>query len=334
MKKHLWFVVRSAVSIAVLWYLFSKTEFSAVFESMGSASAFWLFMSFLLLGIGKLLTGYRWKVLLTAQGVDVPLRTLIASLFVGQFFNSFLPTNVGGDAVRALDLAQYSKQGAKSLTSVVADRFIGVVALVAFGVGALLIALGIGQDVTVFVWPIIISVLLCILAAVIIFNSFLSNLTEQLLNRVGMKKISSKIRKMHESFQMLRGRRTLLVTFLISLALQANVITHYYFISLSLHSDISLLYYCLIIPIVLIVLLLPISINGIGLREGIFVFLLSGLGMTSPDAIALSWIAFAMAFSQGIIGGIIFALRGTSVWSRLMRPEVTRERVDDAGKIA
>lgn len=334
MKKHISFVVRFTVSIAVLWYLFSHTEFSAVFDSMRSASVFWLFMSFLLLGIGKLLTGYRWQVLLAAQGLHVPLRTLIASLFVGQFFNSFLPTNVGGDAVRAIDLANYSKEGAKSVTSVVADRLIGVVALVVFGVIALFIAYLSNQDVTTFFWPIVASALLCVAATVVIFNSFLSTQAESLLKRIGMRKAGAKLRKMYEAFQMLRGRRTLVVAFLVSLALQANVIIHYYFISLALNSNISLLYYSLVVPIVLIVLLLPISINGIGLREGVFVFLLAGLGMSAQDAIALSWIAFAMAFSQGIIGGIIFALRGTSLWQNWMHPSIAQERVEDVQKVA
>ena len=75
----------------------------------------------------------------------------------------------------------------------------------------------------------------------------------------------------------------------------------------------------MIVPVALVVLLVPFSINGIGIREGIFVYLLTGLGVQSKDAIALSWISFGLMLTQGIIGGIIFALRGV----RLGKSEVS-----------
>jgi hypothetical protein len=69
----------------------------------------------------------------------------------------------------------------------------------------------------------------------------------------------------------------------------------------------------MIVPVALIVLLVPFSINGIGIREGIFVYLLTELGVQTRDAIALSWISFGLMLTQGLIGGIIFALRGVDL---------------------
>ena len=129
MKNYLIFFGKAVVSIALIWYLLSITEFSAVFASLRSATPFWLLLSFITLLIGKILTSYRWQVLLKAQNIVIPLRFLIASVFVGQFFNSFLPTTVGGDAMRAYDTASQSNEATKSVISVFADRLIGVFAL-------------------------------------------------------------------------------------------------------------------------------------------------------------------------------------------------------------
>jgi hypothetical protein len=81
----------------------------------------------------------------------------------------------------------------------------------------------------------------------------------------------------------------------------------------------------MIVPVALVVLLVPFSINGIGIREGIFVYLLTGLGVENKDAIALSWISFGLMLTQGIIGGIIFALRGIHFGESKVDPPISQE---------
>jgi uncharacterized protein (TIRG00374 family) len=155
LKNTLSFIIKAIVSIALIWYLLSITEFSAVIASLKSASPFWLLLSFITLIIGKIITSYRWQVLLKAQNIDIPLRFLIGSVFVGQFFNSFLPTTIGGDAMRAYDTAERSKQSTKSVVSVFADRLIGVFALALLAVFALGIGFVSGQDVSFYVIPVL-----------------------------------------------------------------------------------------------------------------------------------------------------------------------------------
>jgi hypothetical protein len=100
-------------------------------------------------------------------------------------------------------------------------------------------------------------------------------------------------------------------------------VLHYYLISLSLDLNISLVYFFIIIPIALVVLLFPFSINGIGLRENIYVILLSRIGVQASDAVALSWLAFGMLILQGAVGGIVFGLRGISIKRQVDKPAST-----------
>ena len=78
MKKNLLFLVKTLVSAGLIWYLLAQTEFSSVYSAMRTALPGWLLLSFSLLYVGKVLTSYRWQVLLAAQGIHIPLRTLIA----------------------------------------------------------------------------------------------------------------------------------------------------------------------------------------------------------------------------------------------------------------
>jgi uncharacterized protein (TIRG00374 family) len=313
MKNYLLFFGKAVVSIALLWYLLSITEFSIVFASLRSAAPFWLLLSFITLLIGKILTSYRWQILLKVQNIEIPLRFLIASVFVGQFFNSFLPTTVGGDAMRASDTSSQSKESTKSVMSVFADRLIGVFALVILALFALIVGYLNGQDVSFYVVPVLLVFFLCSLVLLMVINTRLVGILDRVLQYLRLPKIATKLDEAYQSIHLIIDEpRTLMIAFLVSLLLQVNVILFYYFIGISLDLGVSFLYFSMIVPVALVVLLVPFSINGIGIREGIFVYLLTELGVQTKDAIALSWISFGLMLTQGLIGGIIFAFRGVN----------------------
>lgn len=314
MKKYLSFGIKAVISIGLIWYLLSKTEFPAIYTSIKSASLAWLCLSFLTLYIGKILTSYRWQILLMAQGINLPLRSLIASVFVGQFFNSFLPTTVGGDAIRAYDTASQSKESAKSVMSVFADRMIGVFALALLAILALGIGYLSGEDVSFYTWPVLGVFTICSLGMFMIYNDRLIVSGETLLSRLKASRLVEKLDKAYQSLYLLRDRpRVMVQALIISILLQINVVLFYYFIGVALDLEVSWLYFTMIVPVALVVLLVPFSINGIGIREGIFVFLLTNLGVPAEESLALSLISFGLMLTQGIIGGLIFAFRGTPI---------------------
>lgn len=317
---------KALVSAALIWYLLSITEFSAVIASLTSASPIWLVLAFITLILGKIITSYRWQVLLKAQEIEIPLRFLIGSVFVGQFFNSFLPTTIGGDAMRAFDTAIFSKESTKSVVSVFVDRMIGVFALAVLAVIALTIGFASGQDVSFYVVPVLLVFFLCSIGVLLIFSARLYKLMDQLMRLIHLDKAAVKLEEAYNSFSLLRTiPRVLVIAFLASLLLQINVILFYYFIGVSLDLGVSFLYFAIIVPVALVVLLVPFSINGIGIREGIFVYLLTGLGVENKDAIALSWISFGLMLTQGIIGGVIFALRGIHIGESKVDPTISQE---------
>lgn len=314
MKRWLKLALRLLVSVGLLWYVLSKTELSAIADSMRSVDWIWLLAAFISLFIGKIWTGYRWQKLLEAHGLRVPLRLLVNSLFVGQFFNSFLPSTVGGDAVRAYDTAVYSRDPMRSVTAVFVDRLIGVFALVLLGVVAIGVGIWLNADVAAYTWLIIASLVICVVAIIVVFDPTLAAHCEALLNRFKLPKVANKVRKASKALLALRAERHLLwISFVVSLLLQLNVVMYYYFCALALNINVPLIYFFLFTPIVLIILLVPFSINGIGLRESAYVFFLGMVGIGASDAIAFSWLSFGLMLSHGVIGGIVFALRDASL---------------------
>ncbi len=311
-----------------MWYLLSKVDFHAIYASILAVNPFWLFLAFSSNILGKFISGYRWQVLLAAQDVRIPMKKLITSLFVGGFFNNLLPTTVGGDAVRAYDIAVYSGRTFRSnVATVIAERVAGVLALALLGMLALVFGYWKGADVSSYTAIILGLLFLSMLAIITMWTRAIMPRFVQILHGLGFTRFGDELSSGFETFQVLkRKRRALMVIFTLSLLLQLNVVLHYYLLSISMNLIISPLYFFIIIPIALVLLLFPLSINGIGLRENIYVFLLSGIGVLAPDAVALSWLAFGLLIIQGVIGGILLALGGMNFQRSADKPISTLEK--------
>jgi glycosyltransferase 2 family protein len=321
MKKWGKLLLRFFVSVGLLWYVLAQTELSTIAESLRFVNWWMLLGAFVLLFVGKLLTGVRWQKLLIAHQLTVPLPLLVNSLFVGQFFNSFLPSTIGGDAIRVYDTAVYSKKITRSLTALFLDRLIGMFALVILGVVALGIGAYLNANIAAFGWLIAISFVGCLGLLLAIFNPYLAGILDSVLRRLRMAKIAKKIGYATNALLELRQeRRYLGEAFIVSILLQINVVLYYYFCARALNLDIGLIYFFLFTPIVLIILLVPFSINGIGIREGSYVFFLGMIGTMAGDAIAFTWVSFGLMLTHSLIGGIIFALRDADL--RQLKMEV------------
>lgn len=309
MKKFLWLFFRVAVSGVLIVYLLYRVDIRSILSSLNSAHLFWLGGAFSLLFVGRIISGYRWKLLLAAQGIDVPLKTLISSLLVGQFFNNFFPTTIGGDVVRAYDISKYSKNTAVSMTAILIERLTGFLALLLIAAFALVFGFHTIGD-TFLLWVLIGFFSLILLLFLGLFNPTLSGQIRRIFDFRGLSRIKGKIDKIYQALDLYKSRRKdLLITFLLGFLLQINVVAHYYFIGLALGLNVSLLYFFIIIPLILMILLLPVSINGIGVRENAYVLFFGKVGVEGSMSIAFSWLAFGMALVIGIVGGIIYALR-------------------------
>src|SRR5262245_22735270 len=118
------------VSVGLLTFLFSRVDVAALWAGARQASAAWLAIALGLYFVNVVTSAWRWQLLLRAQGVQVPGRTLLSSYLVAGFFNNFLPSNIGGDVVRIRDTARPARSKTLATTVILIDRALGMLGLV------------------------------------------------------------------------------------------------------------------------------------------------------------------------------------------------------------
>jgi uncharacterized protein (TIRG00374 family) len=308
-------LIKCVVSCLLLGYLLYKTDLPTIWTALKTANPIWIVVSFSLHIIGFLLTAYRWQMLLAVRGAHFSAWYLVRSVFIGIFFNNFLPSTVGGDVFRAYDTAQKVGSKTEALTIVFVERLTGIFALGLFALVALLLGFSHVGQISI-IWLVLGGLVITFLGFLAAMNPRFARLVKIVFNHPEMlknpvlQKVQAKLKQIYDALSVYnRARRVMAIAFLLALLLQINVILHYYFIAYAMKLPVPLWYFFLIIPIVTIVLMVPISINGIGTREMVYFLLLQQFGVTRPEAIVFSWIAFGMILVQGIAGGIVYALR-------------------------
>lgn len=313
------------VSAVLLGIILFFADFRHVVQSMREVRINWLLAAACLQPVGSLLTGMRWRRLLAVQGVHIRLWFLFRSCIAANFFKQFMPSTIGGDPVRAYDSWRGGASKSIAVSTLVVDRLLGLVILALFVV----VAMGLAGSafLQIPLLPLWIGGLTAALAGVVwmIFAPprSIRNLGSGFMTRVPgpLRRIGERVLHSVDAF---RGKwRTLLVSLGLSILLQVNVVVFYYFIGRAMGFDIPLLLYFGIVPLATFVMLLPISINGIGVREAAFIAL---LGTASADvqadkAVAFAWLEYGIFLFHGVLGGVLYA--ATSSPSPLMTEQPT-----------
>ena len=304
-------VIKFLISAGLIYWILRGTNFNDIFTAMGNANFLLVALSFSLHFIGYYVSAVRWKLLLEAQGVKTKISYLIKSYIVSTFFNHLLPSTFGGDTVRAYDSYKAGKSKSGAIAVIFVDRFLGLFTLMFFALTATLFAGEITSKVPyLFLW-VIIGFLLMVLVVLIIF--FPTKKLSELVSKIKIPfsaKLQRILEKIIEAFWTFKGQKKVLFKALgLSLILQTNVITYYFLIASSLGLNIPFYNFFLIVPLSIFIMMLPISINGIGLRENTFFFFLSAFAIMKPEAIAFAWIEYGILLFQGVLGGIVYAFR-------------------------
>jgi uncharacterized protein (TIRG00374 family) len=306
-------LVRALISVVLIGFLVTRVDLPAVGATIGGANVPLLVFDFFLYLGAISLGALKWQILCRAQGIGVPLTKLLNYTFVGLFFGNFLPTNVGGDVVRAFDLARYSKRPEAASISVLVDRIIGLLVFVGAAALASVVSLFVIRD-----HPEITNIAL---VASVLFLGCLATLGALLSRRVSrrvafflglvpqLNPLRATGQRVYDALQVYRhDRGALLWTALISLAIQFVTTLVNYLIAVALGLPIPFIYIFLFNPLVAFVLLLPISINGIGLKQTVYVFFFTTVAglVTAEQSLSLSLLMHVNIYLAGLVGGLFW----------------------------
>ncbi|MDO8489235.1 MAG: lysylphosphatidylglycerol synthase transmembrane domain-containing protein [Candidatus Omnitrophota bacterium] len=312
-------LLRIGVSILllVLLFKFNKIDLQVLINDIRYTDKRLLTGGFLLLLFVYFLGFLRWKMLLKAVGITIPLKKLISSFSGGVFFSIFLPSTIGGDLVRAADLVEHTKKAKEVIATVFLDRLSGYIGLVLVVLPALLFGRNLVLDKVVFTSVSVIITLL-VIGLLVLFNNAIYYRITKWLSSPGAGKIKETIKNMHQEIHVFRDHKKMIIlNLLISFIIQLVGPVSVYFIGLSLGIKVNFIYFLIFLPIISAVTLLPIAIGGLGLREGLFVVYFAKAGVVKQLALAMSLLSFSFTVFYGAIGGLIYVL---TVHHRRLQP--------------
>jgi len=310
-RKTVFFLLRLALGLGGLAAVFvvSRANFPEIGRALRSAKWGWLVLSFSLHAFGLFFSAYRWQILAEAQGDDIPLGFLAKSYIIGKFFNTFLPTSFGGDVVRIWDGSKYSSSVVKSSAIVVVERMTGVIVLFFFALFASLGRLEMAGHVP-FIGAAMALGLAGLAATVVFFLPAAGRALRRGPAHGFIRKAFDKVLLFRESILAYRHHRgPFLRAMVLAVLLQLNVIVYFILIGKALDLPIPAFDYFIFIPLVLLVQMLPVTINGLGVREGAYVAIFAYYGLSSSTALSYSFIDLAYGLIIGAIGALLYLTR-------------------------
>lgn len=272
--------VRLAVGLALLGYVLSRADWTQISSHVRNADWFFLVMFLAITPVNVSLCVVKWKLLLAVRGYKISFIRLFSLYILGQFYNHLMPTSVGGDMVRAITLQRKIASAKHAFGSIVVERFTGMTVLVALGLAALLISEPLRQH------PLILALVAAsTLAYLVILLAIVHPLTMALLhNTLGRLKFMAGVLAKLERFQQSlhdyrRYPGVLLGCLVLSILFYAGAILNVYFACRTFGESPPFVMLSAIVPVVMIVAMLPVTINGIGLAEWGYVTTFTALGL-------------------------------------------------------
>jgi hypothetical protein len=304
--------LKLTVSTGLLYVLFSRADLQAMLAQFRQMNLLWMGAALGSYGLMLVVSAWRWRLLLQVQTVDVGFGTLTKSFLVATFFNNFLPSNIGGDVVRVADTAPYAGSKTLATTVVLLDRLLGLIALlgVAAVASALASSAGVALEGMLYVW----LALGALGAGLFVFLACADSLSRRLL-AMGQGRAAVLQARLHNlvlAIERFAGQpRSVGFAFFGAVAVQFLLVIFYVCAARSLAVPLPLMAASVIVPVSLAVQMAPVSINGFGVREAVFAFFFTSLGLDVSSALTLSLGSAGLIMLFSLSGGGVFLMRAS-----------------------
>lgn len=300
---------RLTVTLAILAYLSTRVDMPAAAAAMAAATPSRLVAVLVLVALDRIVMIWRWWLLLDATQHTIGFGHAARVFLVSSFAGSFLPAGVGGDAARAFALARHTSRPHDAIASVGIDRVLGMMSIAMLGVlGALLWQTPQAEAVRQAVLAIGIVVTLGsagLLWAEVLLDSLVPPRWRD------RRWVRPFLRLARAAGRYRAHPSTLLAVLIWSLVVQLLRVGQAYYLGSSLGMTVPFTYYLVFMPVGLLMLLLPISVSGFGLPQGVIVWLLEPLGVPAPEAFALSTLIILSGLAGNLPGAWLYLVHKT-----------------------
>ena len=302
----LFFVPKIAVSLLLLWFLFTTNDIHKVAGRLGNITTGLLVLGFLVESLCVFLASWRWRIILAAVGIRIGFPSALQILFISLVLNQVLPSTLGGDAMRAWRIVKRGSSVGRAVRGVMLDRVVALLGL------ALLVALGLpfvlsitGDRVAYWILWGIVAVVLFGLAVLLVLEKILAplNYGPRALYQ-GLSELSRDARRLF------LAPRTAGSTLVLSVLIHAASALLVFILALGMGIPVSVIECLVLIPPVILMAVLPVTIAGWGVREGAMIAAMGFVGVPPSEALALSVMFGLIVMASSLPGVAIWIVSG------------------------
>jgi len=303
-------VIKILVSVVLIIFLLTRLGVAEIIDQLTAANPWWIVAGVVAFSLSNLLGSLQWYLLMKTQGIDISLSQALSYYWVGLFFNNFLIGYVGGDAIRIYDISRVSGNSSHAISTFFFDRLTGFVILTPLALVAGLVWRNMFHSSSI-VFVIVVIFACWVISFIVLFNENFARRIGWVFRFILTARVNDKIREVYSSINSFKHEKKTIITVLfISLLTQSLRIVVHYFAALSIGLNAHIKYFFIFVPVIALLASLPISIGGIGIREGTGVALFSRVNSFQPEAIvAMEFLAYVIGLLSAIPGGLIFMFR-------------------------
>ena len=301
-------LVKLGISMLLVWVFLRQIDLQDLAESAGRISLRACALGVGVFFVSNVLGAVQWTLLLRGQDIRLPFRTVLTIYFVGVFFNNFLISNIGGDAMRVYDLKSLTGRATAGFAAIFMDRFIGLFTLIVFCIAAFATEPDLWTPGLV--WPM--GALALAIAGILCFgfSRRLSGWTLRVCEKALPQAVTGLLGDIRGGFIEYRHAYGLLLRVgCVAATVQLSRVAVYYVVGWGMGLSVGFVHFLVFIPLIAIVAAVPISFGGIGVRENLGALLFARVGVGVPEALAMMFLGYLAGIVASLAGGITFVLR-------------------------
>jgi len=310
---------RWSVSTVIIVLILTQIDVPSLGRMLWNANPAWLALALLMIFFEQVAMALSWRAMLSSRGYGVPFLKMIHIIFVANFIGFVFPSSTGSDVVKVIGLSKYISSAAQAFTSMFVFRVAGYLILFLIALAAAVLFADRLPDTPVVA---IISKALVIGLALgalgVMFAKPALRLAKIMSRRYGFENFYHKLETLYDSFWFyVRHKKAMATALAGAFFIQVDRIVFVYVIALALGLEVNPVALCVFVPIITTMTVIPVSISGIGVREGGYVLLFTHIGLTASQAVSLSICGFALDMGYVLLGGVVYQFFGFPEQKRL-----------------
>jgi uncharacterized protein (TIRG00374 family) len=306
--------IQIALGAALIGYLVWRIDIRETINELANSNPWYVLAAAVIFTLTLVPMAWRWKLLLDSKGIREPFSWLLKLYYIGYSVSQVLPTGIGGDAVRILEHARRRPNRRGEVAgAVLMERAVGSAGTLVVVALGLALAIGRYDNIQLFTRVAFVSMAVTVVFTIVIFSRRAHDFLQR---HVFPRGAGIKLhRPMSSLWSALHGYRH--EPKALGLALVATVVVQFvrmvaiWLCGEAVGLDLSILVYVILGPLLFLVMMVPITINGLGVRETFFVVFLGRFGVAPDAAFAAGFLFFAVTLVAAIPGGIILAVRSS-----------------------